>query len=155
MRKKLILENPQSLIPKRMQRRGYPPAAANKNVALRGVYRHHRGSSQQAAEFGPVAGFFSGDGDNPHSGGFVVDHADGHFVGDDGGEGGGGGVAGKGYHVETDGADRGHRFEFVQAERAFFDGGNHALIFGDGDEGAGKAADMSRCHNAALLHHVG
>ena len=96
-----------------MQRRGYPPPAANKNIAFRGIYRHHWRSSQQAAEFGPVAGFFPGDGNNPHGGGFVVDHADGHFIGDDGGEGSGAGVAGKGDHVEADGADGCHRFEFV------------------------------------------
>ena len=96
-----------------MQRRGYPAAAADEGVAIRGIYRHHRRAAQQAAEFGPVAGFFVGDGDNPHGGGFVVDHADGHFVGDDGGEGGGAGVAGEGDHVETDGADRCHRLQLV------------------------------------------
>jgi len=34
-----------------MQRRGYPAAAVDEDVALRGVYRHNRGAAQQAAEF--------------------------------------------------------------------------------------------------------
>ena len=83
-----------------MQRRGYPAAAADEDIASCGVYRHHWGASQQAAEFGPVAGFFAGDGDDAHSGGFVVDHADCHFVGDDGGKGGGAVVAGKTQKLE-------------------------------------------------------
>ena len=41
---------------------------------------------KEAAEDGAVASTFAGDGNDPHGGRLVVDHADGDLVGDQGGE---------------------------------------------------------------------
>ena len=52
----------------------------------------------------------AGRGDDAHGGGLAVDHADGRFVGDDGADGGGGGIAGHGDHIQAHGTDTGHGF---------------------------------------------
>jgi len=43
-------------------------------------------SPKEAAEDGAVASTLAGDGNDPHGGRLVVDHADGDLVGDQGGE---------------------------------------------------------------------
>ena len=74
---------------------------------------HDRRGPEQAAEIDPVARLGPRHGYQPHGGRLVVDHADGHFVGNDGGDGLGRGVAGDGDHVQADRADAGHGFEFL------------------------------------------
>ena len=88
----------------------------------------------------PVAYRLAHRGDEPHRGGLVVDHADGALVGDDAGDRLGGRVARQRDHVEADGADRGHRLELLQRERAGLGGADHALVLPDGDERARQAA---------------
>ena len=86
--------------------------------------------------------------------GLIVDDTDGHLVGDDAGDGLDGGVAGNGDHVEADRADTGHGLKLLERESACLDGGDHARIFGDGDEGTRKTANAGAGHNAALLDGV-
>lgn len=60
-------------------------------------------------------------------------------------------VAGNDYHIETDGADRRHRFELLYLQCARARGVYHSGILGDGNKYAGETADMRRCHRAAFL----
>ena len=75
-------------------------------------------SPKEAAEDGAVASTFAGDGNDPHGGRLVVDHADGDLVGDQGGEGRGIGLAGNGDHIQADRADGGHGLELGECEIA-------------------------------------
>lgn len=120
----------------------YASSAVNETLGGEGVDWHDGGMSEEAAELDCVAYGLADDGDDAHGCCLLVDHADGALVGYDAGDGGGGGVAGYGYHVKAYGADAGHGFEFLYGEGACFDCVYHALVFGHGDEGAGEAADV-------------
>jgi Zn-dependent protease len=114
---------PLPLVPQRLD--GGGDAAAEMHEGLAGpavADLHDRGGPEQAAEIHALAGFRPGHGDQPHGGRLVVDHADGHFVGDDRGDGLRRGVAGDGDHVQPDRADAGHRLEFFQDEVSAADG---------------------------------
>ena len=63
-------------------------------------------------------------------------------------------VAGNDYHIETDGADRRHRFELLYLQCARACGVYHSGVLGDGDKRAGETADMRRSHRAALFDCV-
>ena len=115
---------------------------------------HDGAATEETAEFQLLAGLFADGGDDPDGGGLGVDHADGCFVGDDGGNGLRRGVAGDDDHVETHGADGGHGFQLLNGQGAAAGGVDHAGVLGDGDEGSGKAADVGGGHDAAFLHGV-
>ena len=78
-----------------LQRGGDTAAAADELVTASGMKRHDGRFAQQAAELDPVAHALADGGDKAAGGRFVVDDANGGFVGDDGGNRLGGGVAGK------------------------------------------------------------
>ena len=59
------------------------------------------GMPQKSAEVGVFTGHFAGDGNQPACRGLVVDHADGHLIGDDAGQGLFGGSPGDGNHVQA------------------------------------------------------
>ena len=84
----------------------------------------------------------------------MVDHADGHFVGDEAGNGAGRGVAGNGDHVQAHGADAGHGFQLFQAQQAGGGGRLDAGVFRNRDEGAGQAAHGRGGEGAALFHGI-
>jgi hypothetical protein len=133
----------------------FPMASpGNKGITCGGVYWHDRGAAQEAAEVHPFTGLFTRYGNDPYRGGFMVHHADGHFIGNDGGDCGGGGIPREGDHIKAHGTDAGHGFQFIQAERTRTDCGYHALIFGYGDKGTGKTAHMGGGHDSALFDHI-
>ena len=49
------------------------------------VHRHHRGAAKQSAHLDGVPHCLAGSGQQTDGGGLAVHHADGRFVGDDGG----------------------------------------------------------------------
>ena len=65
-----------------------------------------------------------------------------------------GGVAWNSHHIETDGADTGHRFELVEAQRLVLHGFNRAVFTGR-NERTREATDIARCHGAAFFHGIG
>ena len=114
----------------------------------------NRGIAHEAAELDHVARFLSRYGDEAGGSSFVIDHADGCFVSQDGRDGGSRGVAGNGNHVKAYGADTGHGFQFFQAEAAFFYGLNHTQVFAHRNESAGEAAYAGGGHEAAFFHSI-
>ena len=52
-------------------------------------------------------------------------------------------IARDGNHIQPNGADAGHRFQLFKAQRAARGRIDHADVFADGDERAGKAADVA------------
>ncbi len=98
-------------------------------------------SPKEAAEEGAVASTFAGDGNDPHGGRLVVDHADGDLVGDQGGEGLGIGLAGNGDHIQADRADGGHGLELGECEVAGLDRAGQRGILADGHERTGEPTD--------------
>jgi Zn-dependent protease len=111
------------LIPQGLDGGGDAAAEVHEGLAGAAVADFHdRRGPEQAAEIHPVAGLGPRHGNQPHGGRLVVDHADGHFVGDDGGNGLRRGVAGDGDHVQSDRADAGHRLELLQHEVSASDG---------------------------------
>ena len=131
-----------------------PSAPGNEIVAFVGIDRNDGGIAQQAAEFHPVPGLSAGCGNDTHSGGFLVDHADGRLVGDDAGDGGGAGVPGDRDHVKAHGTDAGHGFQFLKMQRAAAGRLDHSDVFADRDKGAGQTAHMVAGHDAALFHGI-
>lgn len=102
------------LIPQRLQRGGNPAAKMDEPLAGAGVANFHdRHGAEQAAEIYHLAGFCAGHGHESRRGRLVVDHADSHFVGDDGGDRFRRRVARYGDHIEPDRTNGGHRFEFL------------------------------------------
>ena len=142
-------------IPQRLERGGDAAAEADERRAGAGVADLDDGHrAEQAAEIDHVAGLRARHGDQPGGGGLVVDHADGHLVGDDRGDRLGGRVAGDGDHVQPDRADAGHRFELLQHEVAPADGLGQRGVFADRDERPAQAADRAGGEQPALLHRV-
>ena len=74
------------------------------------MHRHDGRVAQQTAKLYAVAHLSARYGDDAHGHGFVVDHADGRFIRDDGRDGFGRGIAGDGDHIQADGAHAGHGF---------------------------------------------
>ena len=72
-----------------MQRRGDASAPCDKSVGGEGMHGDDRSAAQQPAELHEIPHLFSGSRDHADGGGLAVDHADGRFVGDNGGNGGG------------------------------------------------------------------
>ena len=118
------------------------------------MYGHDRGRSQQAAKLHRIPHLAAGGRDQAHGGGLGIDHADSCLVGNDGGERRGGGIAGHGDHIQSHRADAGHCLQLVQGQHAAFGGGDHSLVLGDGDKGAGQAAHSGGGHDASLFHRV-
>ena len=116
--------------------------------------RHHRGAAQKAAQFHTISYGFSQCRDDAHGGGFGVDHANGCFIGDDGGDGSRAGIPGHGNHVQAHRADAGHGFQLVNHQSAPLSGGNHSFILGHRNKGTGKAAHMIGGHHAALFYCI-
>ena len=81
------------------------------------MHRHDGRVAQQTAKLYAVAHLSARYGDDAHGHGFVVDHADGRFIRDDGRDGFGRGIAGDGDHIQADGAHAGHGFQLVQRQR--------------------------------------
>ena len=129
-------------------------AAMYKDGRIAAIDRHDRRFAEQSSEHGCLALFFAPDGDDAHGGGLGVDDADRDLVRDDRGDDLFGHVAGDRDHVESDRADGGHRLEFFDGEDALACGGDHACVFGDGDERAGQSSDVAACHDAALFDGV-
>jgi Zn-dependent protease len=103
-----------ALIPQRLDGGGDAAAEVDERVAGAGIADFHDGrGAEQAAEINHVARLRPRHGDQPHGRRLVVHHADGHLVGDDGGDGFRGGVAGNGDHVEADRADARHGLELL------------------------------------------
>ena len=115
---------------------------------------HQGRAAQQAAHLHGVAHVRALHGDDADGGGLAVDHAHGGLVGDDGGDRLRRGTAGNGDHVQTHRAHAGHSLQLVDGQGAVQGRGDHALVLGDGDKGAGQAAHMAAGHDAALLHGV-
>ena len=141
-------------VPQRVQRGGDSAAAGDKLRRALAVYRHDGRTAQQTAEVHPVADLFPDGGDQANGGGFVVDHADGGFVGNDGGEGFRRRVPGHRDHVEAHGADTGHGLQLVDGQGAFTGRADHSGVLGDGNERAGETAHVGACHDAAFLDRV-
>jgi Zn-dependent protease len=112
-----------ALIPQRLDGGGDAAAEVYEGLAGAAVadFDDRRGA-EQSAEIDHVARLGPGHGNQPHGGRLVVHHADGHLVGDDGGDGLRRGVAGDGDHVQADRADAGHRLELLQDEVPASDG---------------------------------
>ena len=115
---------------------------------------HQGRAAQQAAHLHGVAHVRALHGDDADGGGLAVDHAHGGLVGDDGGDRLRRGTAGHGDHVQAHGAHTGHGLQLVDGQGAVQGRGDHALVLGDGDKGAGQAAHVAAGHDAALLHGV-
>ena len=110
--------------------------------------------SQQTAKIQFFA-FSSTDGGNDaHSGGFGINHANGSFVGNDTGDDIRRCIAGDDDHIQSDGADGRHSFQFFDGQGAAAGGSNHAGIFGHRDKGAGQTADVAGCHQAAFFDSI-
>lgn len=129
-------------------------AELDKGFRIAFGHSHNGGFAQQAAEGDFLPHPFAGHWDKTCRRGFVVDNADGHFIGNEGGNGRGGGVAGDGDHIQPYGADAGHGFQFFYIEIARAGGSLDAGIFGNGDEGAGEAADGGGGEGAAFFDGV-
>ena len=67
---------------------------------------------------------------------------DGSFIRDDAGNDLRGDVARNADHIEADGTDRRHGFKLCDGKRAALCCGDHAGVFTDRDERAGKAANV-------------
>jgi Zn-dependent protease len=123
------------LVPQRLDGGGDAAAEVDEGLAGAAVADFHDGRrAEQAAEVDHVARLRPRHGNQPHGRRLVVHHADGHLVGDDGGDGFGRGVAGDGDHVQADGADARHGFELFQDEVAASDGLRQGGVFAHGDE---------------------
>ena len=94
------------------------------------------------------------DRNDAHGGRLLIDHTDGALVGNDAGNGRGGGVTGNGNHVEAHRADAGHGLELLDVQGSGFDSVDHALILADGDEGTRETTYIGAGHDAAFLHLV-
>ena len=133
---------------------GDATASGHESFAAGLVDWNDRRIAHQAAEVGHLPYAFALDRNHAHGRGFLVDHADRSLVGDDAGNGGGGGISRNGDHVKADGAYAGHGFELFDLQAAVGRRVDHVLVFGDGDERAGKSADVGGRHDAALLHLI-
>src|SRR2546423_9346148 len=142
-------------VSQRVNRRGDATAAAYEGVGGEFVDGHDGGRAEEAAELDRVADIFSRHGDDAHRGRLVVRHADGHLVGDDGGDGLSRRRAGHGHHVNAYGADARPRFQFVERERAVARRAYHPVVLRDRDERPAHPAHRARSHRAALLYGVG
>ena len=137
-----------------MDRRRNAAATGHEGLAAGLVHRNDRRVAHEAAEVGHLPYAFAFNRNHTHGRGFLVDHADRSLVGDDAGNGGGGGISRNGDHVKADGAYAGHGFELFDLQAAVGCRVDHVLVFGDGDERAGKSADVGGRHDAALLHLI-
>ena len=70
-----------------MDRSGDPALAADELLAAERIDRHDGRIAQKAAEFHLIAHAFSDHGDQSDGRCLLVDHADGHLIGDDSGDG--------------------------------------------------------------------
>ncbi len=98
-------------------------------------------AAEESAEVDGIADFGVGEGDDADAGGFAAGDADSGFVEDDAGYCVGCGVAGQQNHIEADGADCCHGFEFFEGEGTGGNGFGEGVVFHHGDEGAGESAD--------------
>lgn len=105
-------------------------------------------------KFSSSPGILADGGNEPDRSRLGVHHADSRLICDNRRENFCGCVAGNDYHIETDGADRRHRFELLYLQCARACGVYHSGVLGDGDKRAGETADMRRCHRAALFDCV-
>ena len=125
-----------------MHRSGDVTAAKDKIFAGVGADIHNGSSTEKTAEINAVADFFAVSGDKAGRRRFRVYNTDGDLIRDNAADRFHGCVAGDGYHIKTDGANRCHSFELCECERAAFGSFDHTLILGNGDECAGKTADV-------------
>ena len=137
-----------------VDRRGDAAPAGDHVLARETRHRHHRRMAEQPAELDGVADLLARDGDDPHCGRLLVDHAYRRLGRDYAGDRGRRRVAGDRDHVESDGADARHRLKLLYRERTRVHGVDHALVLRDRDERARKSADVGARHYAALLHLV-
>ena len=124
------------LILKGVDGRWNTSATVHEQCAGELVDGHDGRTAEQSTPFDGIADLFTDDGYDAHGGCLLVDHANGCFVSNDSGNGGSRGVARDGNHIETDGADAGHSFQFLDGQRTGLDRIDHALILTDGDERA-------------------
>ena len=137
-----------------MDGRGNASAEIDEGGGVAGVHGNDLGLTEQTAEDGGFAHALAGNGNDAHGGGLGVDHADGHFVGNEAGNGGRRSVAGNGDHVEAHGADAGHGFELLHGEGSAVGSSFDARVFGNGNECAGETAHMGGSEHTALLYGV-
>ena len=117
----------------------HPASPRNQPRRRRLIDGHDWGCAEKSAERYEAA-VFAVDGNYAHGGGLVVDDSYGGFVGYHCGDYVCGGVAGNCDHIESDGANGGHRFEFFKSKHAFLCGFDHSDILADGDKRAAESA---------------
>ena len=99
--------------------------------------------TQKAAEFDRIAHIFARYRDDTDGRRLVVNHTDGSFIGNECRNSRSRRAAGNGNHIQTDGADAGHSFQFFQAQAAPAYGFQHAFIFTDRNECTRQATDTA------------
>ena len=99
-----------------MDRRGDLAAECHKARGLAHTAHLRDGAfTEQPAKGHELAGFLTRHGDDAHRSGLAVDHSDGHFIRDDGRDGGRVHRTGDGDHIQPHRADTGHGFKFFDA----------------------------------------
>jgi hypothetical protein len=129
-------------VPNARDRGRNPSAKAHKGRrALDIPHLHDMGLAEQAAEDRLIPHILARNRDQTHSRGLMVKDANGHLIGDNGGNGLRIHLAGDGDHVQPHRADSSHRFQLFQGEMAASDGLRKVQVLTHRDKGAGEAAN--------------
>ena len=127
------------LITQTLQRSRDQTAVTDKPVFIGSIiYRYDRRLPEKAAKVGGIASSFAGNRYQTGCGGLVVDDADRHFIGDNGGDTFSGCVAGDGDHIQTDGAHTGDGLQFFESDVTIAGRIGNIEIFTDRYEGAAQ-----------------
>ena len=106
-----------------MQRCRDSPAPGNEGIASLPVHRHDRGTAEKPAQLNSVTGLLSGCRQKTDGSGFVIHHADGSLIRNDGGNGLCRGVPGEVGEISEP------RLDGVQPGKGNA-GGNHRQVIG-------------------------
>lgn len=132
-----------------------PPAKAREGGRTLDIpHLQDMGLSEQPAEDRLVPHILPRHRDQAHPRGLVIEHAYGHLIGDNGGDGVRIHLAGNGDHVQPYRTDRGHGLQLFQGKRAFANRLGEVDILAHRDKGAGEPSHRRGGKGPSLLDGI-